>query len=230
MTTPAIDPDHVRSARSTTGSEGFTFLEMLLVLMILSICAGMAYPRLSGVYAQTRFEHQKNAIAGLVRHGERTSRLLGAPLVLTWDEATRRLSLVSPRPWSHLLSSAPLRDGPQGERVPAAAFLSFAFDSPVVGAVIKQRISDSKGEFAGTDLPNGPGLAASSWRAVNSMDDVLVDEIRLEPGVDLHPSGLPLLITPDGRTSSASLVLSKGSESDECVIPALAASVSWSRP
>jgi hypothetical protein len=198
--------------------------------MILSVCAAMAYPRLSGVYGQARYERLRRAISGLILRGERESRLRGVPLVVTWEEGTHRLALMLPRPWSPLTAATSRAVGQAGDEAKADAFLRFAFDNQVVDAVLAKRIARSNGELMGIEPPIALRRVPAGWSGSEKLEDLLLDEVRLEPDVELRPRGMPVLLTPDGRTSGASLVLTRGGISDECTIPAMGASTAWSRP
>lgn len=79
--------------RGRTREAGFTLLELLLALMILSLGAALAFPRISDAYRGLRTERLKQDVGKLVHEARRLARLEGTPVLLDWRPEQHSLIL-----------------------------------------------------------------------------------------------------------------------------------------
>ena len=198
--------------RSPDPRGGFTFLELLLVLLLLAVMAAMAFPRLSGVYGSMRAEREREALIRLVTHGERQARLRGEPLSLTWDARERSFELrrLDPERDGFALGAG---DGESENRVAAGPFLAWLANDP-------DQLRAFGAGAAPADAERPPGGNAAELRFA---------ELRLDPSTEVATRGLPLRIDPNGASSGGSIVLAyPGGASRELLISAVAGRPAWS--
>jgi prepilin-type N-terminal cleavage/methylation domain-containing protein len=203
--------------------DGFTFLELLLALILLSICAAMAYPRLSGTYGKLRHERQKQAIEKLVHHAERRARLSGGEFLLSWSGEDRSFML-------HRRKEAPVAFVAASERgslwgdepVSAREFLAFAFDNPALPAHLgggSRGLSGTAGRAWDPTL--GPAPASEGG-------DGLVERLRVAEDLEVHTVGFPVLFWPSGWTSGGFVLVSRGGRGvEEFVIHPIGIGSAW---
>jgi prepilin-type N-terminal cleavage/methylation domain-containing protein len=208
--------------RGASWRRGFTFLELLLVLVLLSICAAMAYPRLSGSYGRMRYEKTKRAVEQLVQHAERQARLTGTRLLLSWDEEKRALLLTEADdvvPAAAMYAGA----GPADEEpVSAKDFAAFAQD-------LQSRSGGNDAERAAAGLRDGTSRALG-YSDRGRSGDRLFSSVIIAEDISLHAVGLPVRFDPAGASSDASLLLSRpGGATEEFVIRRAAAGSGWEK-
>ena len=192
--------------------EGFTFLELLIVLLIVSACAAITLPRLSGAYSMMRIDRQKNAIEELVRHATRCSQLTGHPYSLSWDESKRTFEL---KREAHETSR-----GHRGltSDVNARYFTEFVLNitdtSPYAGRV------------------SGSGATPQTMSSVLTIDyrdnNDLTARLPLAGTVDISVLNFPVRFTSSGLTSVGSILISSGGRSmEEFVIHRVGSGSAW---
>ncbi len=201
-----------RTSRSPRGlrDAGFTFLELLLVLLLLSVCAAMALPRLTGVQAEMLRDRQKRAIARLVRHAEHQARLTGQVCVLHWEETDHCFELRWRGGWPGEERTRVFDLEAESFRsVDAHAFAEFALtDARLTRAESGEEILPS------LPVPEPPEL------------DALIERLEVHESLEIRTTDFPVQFSPTGL-SSAGLIHARNEE--EFAIEPLAAASEWRR-
>lgn len=177
--------------RTGRSPRGFTLLELLLVLVVLSLFAAMAIPRLSGAVDQLGWDKQKRQILDFLRHCERLARIEGEPLVLIWNgerhalllyqfQAVQSPALATGMAWQE--SSGHLRDG-----VSAEDFLEFVERLDAEGVMSSSRFID-----AAVEEPVSVRQAKFRWM------EGLIEKLPVDTQLDVDVRGLPLVFHPTG--------------------------------
>jgi prepilin-type N-terminal cleavage/methylation domain-containing protein len=192
---------------------GFTFLELLLVLLLLGIAAAVAFPRLTGVYGGMKTDRERAALLRLVTHGERQARLRGEALSLAWDYREHSFVL---RPFDEERDgfnlASPIAAEPVEPRVGAESFLLWLGSDP---ALLR--------EFGAGDAREPRPTGA--W---DSDHPDLVASLRIDPGTEVEGRGLPLRFDPRGDTSGAVItLLNDAGGIDELTIAPLGGKPEW---
>jgi prepilin-type N-terminal cleavage/methylation domain-containing protein len=161
---------------------GFTLLELLLALMILSLGAALAFPRISDAYQGIRVDRLTKDAARLVHEAGRSARLGGAPMLLNWSREQHSLiiaradrsidvavRLATPRnPWL------------EPDPTPAEIARLLGWDAP--GAPLPGAVED-----------HGKPTA----------------RLAIDRDIEVQAIGLPLLIDEDGRSGGARILFQK---------------------
>lgn len=167
---------------------GFTLLEVLLVVVILSVVAATALPRFSGAFAGVSWDRQRDSIGRFITHAHQLARLKGRPLILECDHEGTCLTLYRTFEWAArsdaILESGIWAPGPTGSE-----FMEFlTATDPTVGAA-----------FAGA---RGPRDGSLPWWA-----EARIAKLNLRNGFQLQGRGFPLTIAADAISADATLRL-----------------------
>jgi prepilin-type N-terminal cleavage/methylation domain-containing protein len=90
------NPAEYRSGRK--GQQGFTLLELLIVIMIISLATALTIPNLVGFFQGNELDSMTRKIIGLVRQGSQLAEQEHHIIALRYDEKDRALYLETTRP------------------------------------------------------------------------------------------------------------------------------------
>jgi prepilin-type N-terminal cleavage/methylation domain-containing protein len=78
----------------TRHRRGFTFIEIVLVVVILMVLAALAMPQMKGTFASTRLKRTARNIAGLLRFARNTAVLRELPCEIRFDPDNDKYQVV----------------------------------------------------------------------------------------------------------------------------------------
>ncbi len=202
----------MRQSPSRGRASGFTFLELLLVLLLLGIAAAMAFPRLTGVYGGMKAERERSALLRLAEHGRRQARLGGEALSLAWDEREHRFLL---RRYDDERDGFGLADA-----APASAEQVIDAESWLVWL---ENDAGLLREFG------APGEMDLSMRAEGDPENgSILAELRIDRATSIDARGLPLRFEVAGGSTGASISLhGEMGDREELVISELGGAAQW---
>jgi prepilin-type N-terminal cleavage/methylation domain-containing protein len=178
---------------------GFTLLELLLVLVVLSLLAAMAFPRFSGALSQLSWEKQKDGILDFLYHCERLARIKGEALVLSWDEEQHSFLLYHAWASSPLQRALPPALSDAERSIDTGSFLEFA-----------RQVTES---VEGIALDAGPQDRTSSGAARPpgfEWMQGLVERLPLDSSYTVGTMDFPLVFRTNGEATKGELLLERG--------------------
>ncbi len=231
-----------RSRRESSGAggqvklcRGFTFLEVLLVLLMLSMCATLVLPHLSGVFQHARQKREQEAISRLVKHAERHARFSGQSCYLNWLEQEHRfeIALEERSVWGVFFESA-AENREIEANVSVTEFAEFALCHPdfksnaiAGGGFVNTSFNEQTGPDLGVNSALGlPYVPLPEWD--DDLEETCIAALLVNRALTVRTETFPVQFFPTGVTSGGSVFLSRGEEMPkELVIQSMAMASQW---
>lgn len=173
-------------------SAGFTFVELLLAILVLSTAAAVVYPSLSGELETRRFKAAQHDVDDLMGHGQRLYLQGDRELELRWNESRRNLELVRPA----ATTSAAACGRTSAELVSEPCFMESVLDAK---AVPRNAAEATRWKQLERRLQQ---LLSERQNA----DEIVIARISLAQ-VDVDVAGLPIRLAETAGVEGASLRL-----------------------